>query len=85
MPGCPDWSVRSELNGANGAGSNYGCATNGNLAVMIADPQHLIRGEAGTGETTVMSSTKAIDQYRETKPTGGGALPSVSSQSAGSN
>ena len=37
---------------------------NGNMAAMIADPEHLLRGAAGTGETVVMSSTKAIKTYR---------------------
>ncbi len=51
---------------------------------MIADPEHLLHGAAGTGDTLVMSSTKAIDAYREKEPTGKGGLPAVSSQSAGS-
>ena len=28
---------------------------------MVADPEHLLHGAEGTGETVVMSSTKAID------------------------
>ncbi|WP_423140570.1 CpaD family pilus assembly protein [Parablastomonas sp. CN1-191] len=84
VPGCPDWSAKSDLNDVNGAGSNYGCATNGNLAVMVADPQHLIKGEVGNGETTVMSSNKAIETYRAADPTGTKGLKDNGTSSASS-
>ncbi len=70
VPGCPDWSSTSDANLNNATSSNYGCATNSNLAAMVADPEHLIRGARAKGETVVMSSTKAIDSYRDAKPTG---------------
>lgn len=65
VPGCPDWSDKSDANFANAASKGFGCAVNGNLAAMVADPQHLIKGANGTGETVVMTSTKAIDAFRE--------------------
>ena len=74
VPGCPDWSARSDVNLNNATSSNYGCATNSNIAAMVANPDHLLKGDAGKGETVVMSSTKAIDSYREAKPTGEGGL-----------
>ncbi|HKX77015.1 MAG TPA: CpaD family pilus assembly protein [Novosphingobium sp.] len=74
VPGCPDWSAKSDTNLMNGTSSNYGCATNSNFAVMVANPEHLVKGAEGTGETVVMSSTKAIQSYRETKPTGAEGL-----------
>ena len=74
VPGCPDWSAKSDVNLNNATSSNYGCATNSNLAAMVANPDHLLKGDAGKGETVVMSSTKAIDAYREAKPTGEGGL-----------
>ncbi len=70
VPGCPDWSVTSDMNYTNGTYPGYGCAVNGTLAAMVANPEDLIHGQAGTGETVVMSSTKAIDTYREQAPTG---------------
>ncbi len=70
VPGCPDWSAKSETNLANGLSSNYGCASNANLASMVADPEHLLKGASSKGSTTVMSSTKAIESYREAPPTG---------------
>jgi len=72
VPGCPDWSAKSDANFGNGASSNFGCATNANLAAMVADKEHLVHGATGTGDTVVMSSTKAISTYRDAKPTGGG-------------
>lgn len=70
VPGCPDWSSNNDANFANATSGGYGCATNGNLAAMVANPEHLLKGEESRGETVVMSSTKAIDSYREAKPTG---------------
>ena len=37
---------------------------------MVANPEDLVRGERGTGQTVMMSSNKAIDSYRRQKPTG---------------
>ena len=41
---------------------------------MVADPEDLITGQKGTGETVVTTSTKAIASYREQAPTGDGGL-----------
>ena len=80
VPGCPDWSAKSDTNLNNATSANYGCATNSNIASMVADPEHLIRGANSTGRTVVMSSTKAIDSYREAKPTGEQGLKQESTQ-----
>ncbi len=80
VPSCPDWSAKSDTNLGNATSSNYGCATNSNIATMVADPEHLIRGANSTGRTVVMSSTKAIDSYREAKPTGEQGLKQDSTQ-----
>ncbi|NNE48610.1 MAG: pilus assembly protein CpaD [Altererythrobacter sp.] len=74
VPGCPDWSATSDMNYNNGTSPNYGCATNSNLAAMIANPEDLIEGQKGTGETVIMSSSKAIEIYRDAAPTGAGGL-----------
>ncbi len=79
VPGCPDWSIKSEMNYTNGVSPGYGCAINGNLAAMVANPEDLITGQTGTGETVVITSTKAIKSYREQAPTGAEGLPAVSS------
>ena len=74
VPGCPDWSSGSDFNPHNATSSGYGCAVNTNMAAMVADKEHLVRGASGNGSTVVMSSTKAIDSFREAKPTGEGGL-----------
>jgi pilus assembly protein CpaD len=81
VPNCPDWSTHLADYGTNTTSAGYGCAVNGNLAVMVADPEHLIHGASGTGDTVIMSSTKAIETYRDQKPTGANGLPTVSTES----
>ena len=83
VPGCPDWSAKSDGTLHNATSSNYGCATNANMAAMIADPEHLLKGASGQGVTTIMSSTKAIDSYREAPPTGEQGLSKNATQSGG--
>lgn len=83
VPGCPDWSEQTASYGENATSSGFGCAVNGNLAAMVADPEHLIRGATSDGGTVLMSSTKAINSYREAKPSGAAGLPQVSSQEGG--
>jgi pilus assembly protein CpaD len=80
VPGCPDWSSNSDVNLGNATSAGYGCSINGNMAAMIANPEHLIKGDAGRGQTVVMSATKAIDTYRTTPPTGAGGLKATSSK-----
>ncbi len=60
VPGCPNWSAKTDFNPNNAISPNYGCAVNGNLAAMVANPEHLLKGAEGGSETVVMSSTKAI-------------------------
>jgi len=83
VPGCPDWSDKFASNLDNATSDGFGCAVNSNLAAMVADPEHLLHGAEGTGETVVMSSTKAIQTYRERELSGTGELQSVSTQSGG--
>ena len=74
VPGCPDWSDKGMTTLGNETSDGFGCAINSNMAAMIANPEHLLEGEVGTGETVVMSSTKAIESYRNQTPTGQGGL-----------
>ena len=80
VPGCPDWSAKSDVNLNNATSTNYGCAINSNYAAMVADPEHLVHGARSTGQTVLMSSNKAIETYREAKPTGEKGLKQVSSE-----
>lgn len=83
VPGCPDWSEKSDMNYNNATSAGYGCAINGNLAAMVANPEDLIAGQTGTGQTVVSTSTKAIGSYRNQAPTGQGGLKSSSTGSGG--
>lgn len=78
VPGCPDWSAKSDMNYNNAMSPNYGCATNSNVAAMIADPQDLLEGRKGASETLVNTSNKAITTFREAAPTGAGGLQDAS-------
>lgn len=74
VPGCPDWSAKSDMNYNNATSPNFGCATNSNLAAMVADPQDLLEGKKGSGETVIATSNKAISTYRDAPPTGAAGL-----------
>lgn len=79
VPGCPDWEEKSDANFNNATHAGYGCAVNGNLAAMVANPEDLITGQKGTGETVVTTSSKAIASYRSQTPTGESGLTQTSS------
>lgn len=79
VPGCPEWGD-SQIAPTVTTSANYGCATNSNLASMIADPNDLIEGRSGSvvGNTTVAG--RAVRVYRERAPSGSGNLPSTSTR-----
>lgn len=79
VPGCPDWSAKSDMNYNNASSPGYGCAVNGNLAAMVANPEDLLTGQKGSGETVIATGTKAIDTYREAPPTGASGLDQAQS------
>lgn len=74
VPGCPDFSRTSSTDFEGNTGSNQGCATNANLAAMIADPADLVRGQIGTGINDANTSGKAVNTYRTAPTTGSGGL-----------
>ena len=69
VPHCPDWSANAASNPRDGTSSNFGCAINGNLAAMVANPEDLLRGARTTGHTSAMSAEKAIAAWRLSPPT----------------
>lgn len=83
VPSCPDWSARSDANPGNGLSTNYGCATNTNIAAMVANPEDLIRGEQDTGMTTAATAAKAINAYRTAPTTGQGTTVAASGTTGG--
>ena len=70
VPNCPNWSVPSQPNFENRTMSNFGCAVNGNLAAMVANPEDLIHGREGSAVVDTMTATKAVGSYRNAAPTG---------------
>lgn len=80
VPNCPNWSNESQPNFDGSAMSNYGCAVNGNLAAMIANPEDLIRGREAGGTTDAAAATKALTAYRTAEPTGKGGLKNESAK-----
>jgi pilus assembly protein CpaD len=83
VPGCPDWSAKSDMNYNNGLSPNFGCSVNSNMAAMVADPQDLLEGKKGASETVIATSNKAISTYRKTAPTGAGGLMDASAGGGG--
>jgi pilus assembly protein CpaD len=59
VPNCPNWSKTTEANYNSGTHPNYGCAVNGNLAAMVADPEDLVRGRESTPRNSRGGSKKS--------------------------
>ena len=78
VPGCPNWSDRSQPDWDNKTSSNFGCAINSNLAAMVANPEDLLHGREGGSVTDTMTATRAVEMYRTKPPTGQGGLQAVS-------
>jgi len=65
---CPEWG-EDQFTPTVNTSSNFGCATNGNLAAMIANPEDLIHGQQGS-VTGASTAGRAIRVYRDRTPTG---------------
>jgi pilus assembly protein CpaD len=78
VPGCP---FADEHQGPTATSLNYGCSVNSNLAAMIADPNDLVLGQAGSAAGDPSTAAKAIKTYRDAKPTGSAGLANASSRS----
>lgn len=63
VPGCPDWKETSDATLNNGISSGYGCASNANIAAMIADPEDLLKGRQGSPDTYINTSNSTIKAY----------------------
>lgn len=72
VPGCPDNSRPAEYTFEASTSSNFGCASNSNLAAMIADPADLVRGAAGSPTADPITASKAIGALRAAVPSGSG-------------
>lgn len=66
-PACPDWSKPAIGDEANRVTSNFGCATQTNLGLMVADPGVLLHGTDQIGPADGEALAKGIKNYREDK------------------
>lgn len=80
VAGCPN---HAKERGPSSTSSNYGCAVNSNLAAMIADPNDLVLGQAGSVTGDATTASKAIKVYREAKPTGTRGLDETNTRGRG--
>jgi pilus assembly protein CpaD len=83
VDGCPEWSdpgIESPVR----TGTNYGCASNTNLAAMIANPDDLVHGQDATSRDSAVVASRAIRVYRDRVPTGTQPLPTTTTRSGGS-
>jgi pilus assembly protein CpaD len=80
VPGCPNWNVPAQPNYNNRMMPNFGCAVNSNIAAMVANPEDLVQGRAGSGVGDTATAVRAINAYRATPPTGSQGLQDISTK-----
>ncbi len=80
VPNCPNWDRPSAPNWDNSTMPNFGCAVNSNLAAMVANPEDLFHGQAGSGIGDSATATRAINVYRKAEPTGTKGLQDISTR-----
>ena len=79
VPNCPRWSGSGKNNQMS---PGYGCATNSNLAAMIADPSDLVLGQAGS-RTDATDAARVVKEYRNRTLSGINKVTAESSASGG--
>ena len=82
VPGCPIWED-PQIGVPEHTSSNYGCATNSNLAAMIADPNDLVLGQVANGSGDAADATKSVQVYRNRTPTGAGGKLNIEATGGG--
>ena len=84
VPGCPNWgNGQNYQNWHNETMPGFGCAVNGNLAAMVANPNDLVFGREGSGVGDARTGSKAVDLYRTAPTTGAGGLKDISTKKGG--
>jgi pilus biogenesis lipoprotein CpaD len=66
LPPCPDWSRQSGTDFSNQPYSNFGCATQSNLGLMVAEPKDLVRGRT-LAPADGIQQAEGIVRYRTGK------------------
>lgn len=78
--GCPDWRKPPGYDPNNTPSSNFGCITEANLGLMVADPRDLVVGKApGPAEGQV--NARGVSRYRA----GRVGVPDAPSTTGGGN
>ncbi|RYY25732.1 MAG: pilus assembly protein CpaD [Sphingomonadales bacterium] len=83
IPGCPDHTREYQPDFSASTTSNYGCALNANLAVMVANPGDLVRGAPGAPTSDPATGTRAVKALRDATPSGAGGTTLKSESSKG--
>ena len=68
LPNCPDWSYGAGYDPSNNTTSNFNCATQTNLGMMIANPKDLL-GDRPMSAADGAGSILSIQRYRAGKIT----------------
>lgn len=84
VPGCPDTSRTYQPDYTSQTSSDFGCATNANLAAMVARPGDFVLGQSAAGTTDTMVNTKAVGALRSATPSGSGGKIGATVGAAGS-
>jgi len=91
VPECGDWTKNEVVDATNTPTSNFGCATQRYLGLMVADPKDMLQSRI-PGDHDTMRMSDQIRKYRAGAPTaavngmsqttggGGGASPMSPSQ-----
>jgi pilus assembly protein CpaD len=80
VPGCPNWDRPAAPDFDNQQTPNFGCAVNGNLTAMVADPQDLVYGREGGSVVDAATASKAVNAYRSAAPTGNKGLQDINTK-----
>jgi pilus assembly protein CpaD len=83
VPGCPNWDRPASPDYANQQTPNFGCAVNGNLTAMVADPQDLVYGREAGSVVDAATAAKAVHSYRSAAPTGEKGLQDINTKKGG--
>ena len=66
---CGDWSTNLAQTKTNRLPANFGCATQHNLAAMVADPRDLLAPDSSVGQPDAQRRLTVLDKYRKGEAT----------------
>jgi pilus assembly protein CpaD len=67
-PACGDWSTNLGYTAGNTVPPDFGCATQHNIAAMVADPRDLLMPDT-SGQADAQRRLTVLDRYRRGEPT----------------